>query len=198
MAKQGPDFIDPRLIKALEHPTRIEILNILWTEPSSPARIQRRLQNVSLNLVAHHMKVLKELECVELVETVSRRGARERIYRTTGPFIISDEAWEKLTPKLRQPITASILRLISNDLARSLSAGKFDAIQDNHLSHTLLELDQEAWAEIVGILAGALGEIVEAGVKSRERIKAGDGTQPPLQTSIAIMQFPTVLAGADD
>lgn len=190
LAKRGPDFIDPRLVKALEHPIRVEILNILWEGPSSPTRIQRRLENVNLNLVAHHMKVLKELECVELVETVSRRGAKEHIYRTLGPFIISDEAWDKLTPKLRQPITAAILRMISGDLARSLGAGRFDMIPDNHLSRTPLALDREGWSEVVKILERAMNELLEVGNKSQERIEASDETPTP--TMVAIMQFPTV------
>jgi DNA-binding transcriptional ArsR family regulator len=188
LAKRGPDLIDPRLVKALEHPTRVEILNILWEGPSSPARIQRRLEHVSLNLVSHHMKVLKKLGCVELVETVSRRGAKERIYRTVGPFIISDEVWNELTPKMRQPVTAAILRMISNDLARSLGAGKFDAIVDNHLSRTPLQLDREGWSEVARILERATDELVEAGEKSQQRLEAGDET--PVPAMVAIMHFP--------
>jgi DNA-binding transcriptional ArsR family regulator len=194
LAKRGPDLIDPRLVKALEHPTRIEILNILWAGPSSPTRIQRQLKNVSLNLVAHHMKVLKELGCVELVETVSRRGAKERIYRTAGPFVITDEMWDELAPKVRQPITASILRMISDGLARTLGAGRFDEIQDNHLSGTQLKLDREGWAEIVKILARTLDEILVVGDRSQERIEASD--EAPIPTMIAIVQFPSVESDA--
>lgn len=190
MAKRRPDLIDPRLIKALEHPTRTEILSILWAGPSSPTRIQRQLKNVSLNLVAHHMKVLKDLECVELVETVTRRGAKEHIYRTSGPFIISDELWDELAPKMRQPITASILRMISEDLARTLGAGRFETARNNHLSRTMLRLDQEGWAEVAGILAQTLNEILEAGERTRERIEASGET--PTRTTVAIMQFPLV------
>ncbi len=189
MAKRGPDLIDPRLVKALAHPTRVEILNILWEGPSSPARIQRRLEHVSLNLVAHHMKVLKELGCIELVETVSRRGAKERIYCAVGPFIISDEVWNELTPKMRQPVTAAILRMISNDLARSLGAGKFDAIVDNHLSRTPLQLDREGWSEVATILERTTTELVEAGKKSQKRLEASD--EAPVPTMVAIMHFPT-------
>lgn len=186
LAKKGPDLVDPRLAKALEHPTRIAILNILWAGPSSPARIQRQLENVSLNLVAHHVKVLKDLECIELVETVTRRGAKERIYRTAGPVVIDDKAWEKITPKLRQPITASILRMISADLGRTLAAGRFDEIYDNHLSRTRLLLDQEGWAEVVGILERMLDELLHAGDKSKKRIESSGET--PIPTLIAIIQ----------
>lgn len=188
MAKRGPDLIDTRLAKALEHPTRVEILSILRDGPSSPARIQRRLENVSLNLVSHHMKVLKELDCVELLETVSKRGATEHIYRALGSPILNDEAWKELSPKLRKPVTATILRMISSDLARSLGSGKFDENSNVHVSRSPLNLDQEGWSEVVDLLARTLDEVIEIGARSVSRLEAGDET--PTAVTVAILQFP--------
>ena len=177
------------MAKALEHPTRIEILSILREGPTSPARIQRQMENVSLNLVSHHMKVLKELGFAELVETVSRRGAKEHIYRLGRSPVISDEAWDELTPKMRLPITATVLRLISNDLARSLGTGLFDEIPDVHLSRSPLKLDGEGWSEVVALLMRTLDEVIEIGSRSSERLKTSDET--PIAATVAIMQFPT-------
>jgi DNA-binding transcriptional ArsR family regulator len=182
------------LAKALEHPIRIDILSILREGPSSAARIARRLENVSLNLVAHHMKVLKELGCIELVETVSKRGAREHLYRTVGPPILDAEEWSELTPKLRQSITVAILRMISNDLARSLGEGRFDEIPDSHLSRTPLKLDGEGWSEVTEVLARTLEDVLEVGARSSRRIKASD--EAPIAAMVAIMQFPTVERGS--
>jgi DNA-binding transcriptional ArsR family regulator len=190
LAKRGPDLIDPRLVKAMEHPLRIDILSILREGPSSPARIQRQLDNASLNLVSHHMKVLKELGCIELVETVSRRGAKESIYRALGPFIVSDAVWETIAPELRLPVTATVLRLVSNDLAGSLGAGKFDEITDKHFSRTPLKLDREGWSEVTDLLNRTLAEVMEIGERSLERVKACD--EVPLPVTVVIMQFPTV------
>jgi DNA-binding transcriptional ArsR family regulator len=189
LAKQEPELVDPRLAKALEHPIRIEILSILQEGPSSPTRIQRELETVSLNLVAHHMKVLKELGFVELVETVSKRGAKEHIYRVARSPVISDEAWDELTPKMRLPITATVLRLISSDLARSLSAGLFDEIPDVHLSRSPLKLDREGWSEVVALLTRTLDEILDIGSRSSERLATSD--EAPTAVTVAIMQFPT-------
>jgi DNA-binding transcriptional ArsR family regulator len=189
LAKQGPDLIDPRLAKALEHPIRIEILTVLREGPSSPTRIQRELENVSLNLVAHHMKVLKELGFVELVETVRRRGAKEHIYRVARSPVISNEAWDELAPKMRTPITATVLRLISNDLARSLGTGLFDAIPDVHLSRSPLKLDREGWSEVVALLTQTLDEVSEIGSRSSERLETSD--EIATLVTVALMQFPT-------
>ena len=189
MAKQGPELIDPRLAKALQHPIRIEILTVLREGPSSPTRIQRELENVSLNLVAHHVKVLKELGFVELVETVSRRGAKEHVYRIARSPVINDAAWDELTPKMRLPITATVLRLISNDLAKSIGTGLFDEIPDVHLSRSPLKLDREGWSEVVTLLKQTLDQVIEIGSRSAERLETSD--EAPMAATVAIMQFPT-------
>lgn len=189
MAKRGPDLVDPRLAKALEHPIRTDILTILKDGPSSPARIGRQLQDVSLNLIAHHIKVLEELGCIELMETVSRRGATEHIYRAVGPFVLSDEDWARLGLKMRHPITAQILRRISDDLARSIEAGRLEERDDNHISRTPLNLDVRGWSEVGAILKRALEEMMEVGQESLKRLDAGD--EEPLKATIAILQFPT-------
>jgi DNA-binding transcriptional ArsR family regulator len=177
------------LAKALEHPIRIEILTVLRQGPSSPTRIQRELETVSLNLVAHHVKVLKELGFVELVETVSRRGAKEHIYRLARSPVISNEAWDELTPKVRMPIVATVLRLISNDLARSIGTGLFDEIPDVHLSRSPLKLDREGWSEVVALLTRTLEEVTEIGSRSSQRLETSDEISTPV--TVAIMQFPT-------
>jgi DNA-binding transcriptional ArsR family regulator len=189
LAKQEPDLIDPRLAKALEHPIRIEILTILREGPSSPTRIQRELESVSLNLVAHHMKVLKELDFVELVETVSKRGAKEHIYRLGRSAVLSDDACDKLAPEARLPITATVLRLISNDLARSIETGLFDETPDIHLSRSPLKLDREGWLEVVALLNQTLNEIAEIGSTSLERLKTSE--EISTTATVSIMHFPT-------
>ena len=124
--KPGPALLDQRLAKALAHPTRVHILSILNEVPSSPSKIVKRLNNVSLNLASHHIKVLRGLGCVELVREVTHGGRTEHIYRATRRQHFTPEEWEGVEPQDRPPITISILRLISEDVSRSLASGKFD------------------------------------------------------------------------
>lgn len=188
MAKQTPDLVDQRLLKALAHPTRVHILDILSEGPSSPVRMKRRMEHVSLNLVSHHVKVLLNLGCIELVGTIPRRGATEHMYRTKERQFFTAEEWEAVDPKQRQPITSVLLRLISEDAGRSLSEGKFDELPDNHLSRSPLKLDKAGWAEVVGILAGALDEVLETEAKSVERsVASGEELMP---ARVVMMQFP--------
>jgi DNA-binding transcriptional ArsR family regulator len=182
-----PNLVDPRLLKAMAHPTRVHILDILSEGPSSPARMQRRMENISLNLVSHHVKVLRDLGCIELVETVPKRGGKEHIYRAKERQFFSDEEWEAVDPKIRQPITSIILRMISEDAGRSLAEGKFDELVDNHLSRSPVELDKEGWSEVVDCLARALDEVLEAHARSKER--AYESGEELMTARVVIMQF---------
>ena len=194
MTDRPPTLVDQRLVKALAHPTRVHILNILNDGPSSPSRIARRMENVSLNLVSHHIRVLRDLDCVELIETRTERGWREHMYRATKRQFFKAEEWDEVDPKARQPITASILGMISEDVGKSLLTGKFDERLDNHLSRSPVTLDQEGWDEVVTILARALDEILDAHKRSAER--AYSTGEDLMRARIVMMQF--LVPAADD
>lgn len=194
--RNQPALVDQRLLKALAHPTRQLILDLLVEGPSSPVRMMRRMDGVSLNLVSHHIKVLKELGCVELVETVKKRGATEHIYRVTKRHMFTADEWEALAPQDRPPLTANVLRLISEDTGRAFAEGKMDERTDNHLSRSTLDLDEDGWREVVEILARALGEIQDANASSAERASA---TGESLHAArVMIMQFPIGRNDASD
>jgi DNA-binding transcriptional ArsR family regulator len=182
------------MLKALSHPTRQHILDMLGEGPSSPVRLMRRMDNISLNLVSHHIKVLKELGCVELIETVPRRGATEHIYRATKRHMFTVEEWETIAPHDRAPITANVLRLISEDTGRAFAEGKIDELPDNHLSRTALQLDEEGWGEVVEILERTLGEIQEVNERSAERTSTSG--EELASSRVMIMQFPIGPDGA--
>lgn len=187
MGKTGPALVDRRLTKALAHPTRVHILNILNDGPSSPSKIAKRLDNVSLNLTSHHIKVLRELGCIELVKEVTHGGRTEHIYRATKRQFFTAEEWEEVEPEARQPITVGILRMVSEDIGRSLASGKFDELPDNHLSRSPLDVDREGWGEIVAILERALGEVLEVNARSAERARLSG--EELMKIRVVMMQF---------
>lgn len=195
-AQTKPAVIDQRLLKALAHPTRQEILVILHRGPSSPVRITRQLGDKSLNLVSHHIKVLRELGCIELVETVKKRGATEHIYRATDLHMFSTEDWEAVAPADRPPLTVNLLRYISEDTSRAFAEGRMDERPDNHLSRAVLLLDEEGWSEVVKTLTGALDQVLEANAKSAERAQLSGEKLTP--SRVMIMQFPIGRLGSDD
>jgi len=57
-----------------------------------------------LGNVSYHVRVLVDLDCIELVDTVHRRGAVEHYYRATRRAIVEDAGWEQLAPEARRGI----------------------------------------------------------------------------------------------
>lgn len=75
--------LDPRLAKALSNDVRARALELLAEGAKSPKLIAAELE-LDLRSVAYHVRVLKKLGCIELVETLPRRGAVEHVYRAAG------------------------------------------------------------------------------------------------------------------
>jgi DNA-binding transcriptional ArsR family regulator len=189
----APKLIDPQLLRAETHPIRVQILSILGEGPNSPARMQRRMENVSLNLVSYHIKELVKFGCIELVRKEKRNGATEHVYRTVKRPFFDAEQWEAVDPNLRQPITATILRMISDETGRSLAEGKFDQLADNHLSRSPIELDRAGWSEVVNLLEVALNGVLEAHARSAERAQLSG--EEKMVARVVIMQY---LLGRED
>lgn len=74
------DSLDPRLAKALSSEVRARALELVAEGVQSPKLIAAELQ-LDLRSVAYHVRVLRKLGCIELIETVPRRGAVEHVYR---------------------------------------------------------------------------------------------------------------------
>lgn len=72
--------VDPRLAKALSNEIRARALDLIAAGTRSPKAIAGEM-GVDIRSVAYHVRVLKKLGCIELVETQPRRGAVEHIYR---------------------------------------------------------------------------------------------------------------------
>ncbi len=77
-----PVSIDQRLAKALSSSLRAQALALIAKGTASPKAIAQAL-GLDVRTVAYHVRVLRELDCIELTETHQRRGAVEHVYRVT-------------------------------------------------------------------------------------------------------------------
>ena len=77
-------FFDERLAKAFSHRLRVQILQRLdEAGEASPKELAQALGEPVGN-VSYHVRILRELDCVELVRTEPRRGALAHFYRATA------------------------------------------------------------------------------------------------------------------
>ena len=98
--------VDQRLVKALAHPLRVQILTILNERMASPNELSKELEE-GLSQVSYHVKVLKDFECIEMVKTEPRRGAVEHYYRATARAYLSDKDWQNLPDSVKPGLSAS-------------------------------------------------------------------------------------------
>lgn len=165
--------VDHRLAKAFAHPLRVEILTILDQRVASPNEISKEL-NEGLSLVSYHVKVLKEFECIELVDTKPRRGATEHFYRAIRRPYLNLQEWNQVPGSAKEAISASVVEMILGDLAPAFESGTFDARPDRHLSRTPVVLDEEGWRDLHELLDETLDRVLDLQAQSADRLTGSD------------------------
>jgi DNA-binding transcriptional ArsR family regulator len=174
------------LVRALGHPVRVQALIILNERIASPNEISKELDQ-SVGHVSYHIKVLKECECIELVDTAPRRGAMEHYYRATDRAFLDASEWAALPASIRPGLSASLLRTIVNDASSALTTGTFDKRIDRHLSWTPMILDDQGWEQLRDGLEEMLEKVFEIQSSSAERLAKADATG--LSVTVAMMGF---------
>src|SRR5215208_335573 len=136
--------LDPNLAKALSHPLRQRILERLSVGgEASPIQIARLL-DAPLPNVAYHVRILLELDCIELVRTRQVRGALEHYYRATAHPWLDAEQWAQLPASFRRQMLARTLRDIVCDASDAGIAGGFDH-PDAQIRRASVMLDTQGW-----------------------------------------------------
>lgn len=191
-AKEGKSRskLDQRLIKALAHPLRADILAVLNERVASPNELAKGFGE-GLSQVSYHVKVLHECECIELVKTEPRRGAVEHYYRATARAFLADGDWERLPEVARSGFTASLMQGAVEDAVAALREGTFEARTDSHLSWTPLIVDEEGWKDLAALLAETLEGVMDIQAQSTGRLAetSGEGI-PAAVTMIGYEAFP--------
>ena len=151
-----------RMAKAMAHPLRGKILMHLNDQgTASPADLSRVLGEPIGN-VSYHVRMLLELDCVELVDTRQRRGAVEHFYRATRRALLDDETWAKLPPSARRGVAVEVFREGFADVSAAIDAGRMEAADDGvHLNFTKLDLDEAGWKELHQMLEDVMERALE-------------------------------------
>jgi DNA-binding transcriptional ArsR family regulator len=182
-AKTG---VDQRLVKALAHPLRVQILMILNERMASPNELSKELDE-GLSQVSYHVKVLKDYQCIEMVKTEPRRGAVEHYYRATARAFLGDSDFQHLPDSIKPGATSAVLQMMMDDVVSALEAGTFTGRDDMHLSWTPGVLDEQGWGEMVDLVNGTLDDAMDIQSKSASRLaKSGEEGIP---ATVVLMHF---------
>src|SRR3712207_1207686 len=110
------DITQPHLVKAIAHPLRQQILDILDGRTASPSEIATEL-DASLGVVSYHVRKLHSLKLIKLVKKVPRRGAVEHYYKAEARRQISDDAWDAVPNIVKRAMVGAVISQVSRHVA---------------------------------------------------------------------------------
>jgi DNA-binding transcriptional ArsR family regulator len=183
--KPQSDISDPRIIKALTHPLRIQILAALDERTASPSELADEL-GAPLGNVSYHVRQLAGLGLIKLVKRTPRRGAIEHHYKAVGRPQISDDAWAGTSATVKDAVVGAALGDLGKAVTAAAAAGGFSR-PDAHLTRTQVTLDERGWKDLDNELNATLARVQRIADASAKRLaKAGEGEQA---ATIAMMLF---------
>jgi helix-turn-helix protein len=188
MTEKTKGQIDQRLIKALAHPLRHRILQALNLRVASPSELADEF-NEPLGNVAYHVKVLAENDAIEEVRTAPVRGALEHFYRATMRPWFDDDMWAELPAPARRAIFGEILQDIWADVVAASKDNKLDH-PTTHITRTWLDLDEEAYGELVDLLNSVVERALELHAESAPRLaQLPEDEREEHSTAMMLMHF---------
>jgi DNA-binding transcriptional ArsR family regulator len=180
--------LDPILAKALSHPLRQRILERLSVGGEASPTQLARLLDAPLPNVAYHVRVLLDLECIELVRTRQVRGALEHYYRAiTHPWLDAAQ-WAQLPASFRRQALARTLRDLVSDASDAGIAGGFDQ-PAAQIARVSVVLDQQGWREVVLVLEQTLASIQRIHADSAVRAADRKTEREAIDAEIGLLLF---------
>ena len=190
MNAQIVDIDDPRLVKALAHPIRMKILNILDQKTATPKELAEHL-GLPLENVSYHVRTLKDFGFIKLEKTRQVRGAVEHHYRMAARPVIGAKLWEQIPRVVQEALVDAHLDVIVEAMGQAALQGSFDR-GNAQLARWPLVVDDAGFDEISEILDQAQNQVAEAEKRAQERMKDAGGE--PRKVTAAVFLFDTAEA----
>jgi DNA-binding transcriptional ArsR family regulator len=184
--KPQSDISDPRIIKALTHPLRIQILSALDERTASPSELADEL-GAPLGNVSYHVRQLAGLGLIKLVKRTPRRGAIEHHYKAVGRPQITDDAWAGTPATVKDAVVGAALGDLGAAVSSAAAAGGFSR-PDAHLTRTQVTLDERGWKDLDNELNATLARVQKIADASGKRL-AKAGPEAEDKATIVMMLF---------
>ncbi len=186
VADHRPDQIDARLVRALAHPLRVEILQLLNERAASPNEMVTLL-GYPLGNLAYHSRVLERCGCIEVVRTAQRRGAVEHYFRAVPRSYIGHQDWRKVPRSVRGDVTRASLESFMNRAIAALEAGTIDDREDTTFNWMAMAVDRLGWTQVAEVLDEALKRLQAVYEQSRNRLEMSG--EDPTQMILGLAGF---------
>jgi DNA-binding transcriptional ArsR family regulator len=177
-------------VRALSHPVRVEILELLQEEEASPTDLKRVIGG-TLNHVNYHLKVLVDCGCAAKTRTEPVRGAVKHYYRATPRSYFGHRDLRDVPGSLRGGATELSLRSFSKAFRRAAEAGNVDS-KDAVLSWMSLAVDELGREEAIAASQEILERYETIAARSRERAAAS--AEPLAALVVGVASFDAAAA----
>jgi len=185
MGEAEGKLADRWFVKALSHPVRVEILELLNEAEASPVEMKRAL-GCTLNLVNYHLKVLVDCGCVEVSRTEPVRGAVKHFYRALPRSYFGHPDLRKVPASIRGGATEAAVQSFWKAFRPAAEAGNVDS-EDAVLGWMSLPVDGPGRKRALALSARTLRVFEQISEQSRER--AAEGEEPLAPLVVAVVAF---------
>jgi len=188
-AKQesGHEPFDERLAKAMAHPLRQRILEVLNRRVSSPREVAEELDE-KLGDVGYHFRMLREYGVIELVRTEQRRGAVKHFYRATSRAMLDNATWARLPESARRSMRGHALDQIWQHVTDGVKNDGFER-DDIHVSWTTFDLDEKGYQAMAKLVDQTLEKALAIQSQVVDRRANGKTVGTEVKTELAMLHF---------
>lgn len=189
--KRSPIPTSRRISRVFNDPICLQIIAAANLEQTSAPKFHREYGcGDNVKNIRRRFKMLEEIGWLRQVGEKTggrRRSAKELFYRATGPAIYDNESWANVPDEVKAVYSWRTFVQLSEQVKMAIEAGTFEARLDNHLSWSLLRLDQIGWEKVAALVDALFAQILKE--KDRAEDRLADSGERPVVATVALAAF---------
>lgn len=187
--KEQSSTVGHKMARAYGHPVRARALMILGKRVASPKQIAEELDE-PIGKVSYHIRDLRDMGLIELVETDNSRGGVQHFYRATRLAVIDSEEMEAQPAAEREMSSSIVINLMVADVATAVESGTLDSRPERVLARYHALVDRRGWEELSELHTDAMYRSIEIHEESAERMARSGETGIPAAMHTLVFEMP--------
>lgn len=179
-----------RVSKVFADDVCLEIVAETNLREMSARQFHEDVGGASVEGIRRRFKMLEEIGWLSKVNEKrggKRRGAVEYFYRATGPAIFDNGSGAEVPNPVKTTHSWRTFEQLSDQVRKAIEAGTFEARTDNHLSWSLLRLDQQGWERVAAAVDSLFAFAFEA--QEDAKLRMSRSGEQPITTTLALAAF---------
>jgi hypothetical protein len=186
----SPVPFSQRIAKVFADDVSLEIVGETNLQEMSARQFHEEVGGAPVESIRRRFKMLADIGWLSKVSEKrggKRRGATEHFYRATAPPVFDTQAWAAVPDSVKASYRWRTFEQLSDQVKEAIEAGTFEARTDNHLSWSLLRLDQQGWENVATAVEGLFTFIFE--VQEQAKLRISSTGERPVTTTLALAAF---------